>query len=245
MASLGGLVASVAHEISTPVGITVTAASHLAEETERLRRSLIQGRIRKSDFEDFMSLATEASQLILANSRRAAELINGFKQVAVDQTTSDRRRFNLKSYIEEILMSLRPRLRQAGHQVRLECPESIELNNYPGALSQIVTNLVMNALLHGFPSGQAGAMALMIEEQAGDWLEMHFTDNGLGIAPEVRDKIFEPFFTTKKGAGGTGLGLYVVQCIVTRTLRGTIVLDSQEQQGTGFRIRFPRDLDAA
>ena len=116
MATLGGLMAGVAHEVSTPVGITLTAASHLAEQTETLREAAAQGRIRKSDFDEYVAVATEASQLILANARRAADLIQGFKQVAVDQTTSERRRFNLKRYLEEVMLSLSPRLRQAGHR---------------------------------------------------------------------------------------------------------------------------------
>jgi signal transduction histidine kinase len=246
MASLGGLVASVAHEISTPVGITVTAASHLAEETEKMRRALAQGRIRKSDFDDFMNLVTEASQLILANSRRAAELINGFKQVAVDQTTSERRRFDLHDYVLEVLLSLRPRLRQTGHKVTVECPESVEIDGCPGALSQILTNLIMNAVLHGYPPGVAGSLSLAVRPLPGDWIELSFADDGQGIPEALRSRVFDPFFTTKKGAGGTGLGLYVVHSIVTKALHGTIALaDCAGGHGACFIIRFPRILPPA
>ena len=243
MATLGGLMAGVAHEVSTPVGITLTAASHLAEQTETLREAAAQGRIRKSDFDEYVAVATEASQLILANARRAADLIQGFKQVAVDQTTSERRRFNLKRYLEEVMLSLSPRLRQAGHRVSIACPDRLELDGYPGAISQVVTNLVMNSLRHGFDRGQSGLLTLTVQETGGGWLEILCADDGKGIPEINRGRIFEPFFTTRRNDGGTGLGLYIVHGIVTNTLKGSISLDEAET-GAAFRIRFPGDADA-
>ena len=214
MATLGGLMAGVAHEVSTPVGITLTAASHLAEQTEVLRGAVVQGRIRKSDFDEYLAVAAEAAQLILANARRAAELIQGFKQVAVDQTTSERRRFNLRRYLEEVMISLSPRLRQGGHQVTIACPDTLEVDGFPGAISQILTNLVMNSLRHGYDRGQSGALTLTVREAGGDLLEIAYADDGKGIPAVHRSRIFEPFFTTRRDDGGTGLGLYIVHGIV-------------------------------
>ncbi len=239
MATLGGLMAGVAHEVSTPVGITLTAASHLAERTESLRGAAAQGRIRKADFDEYVAVASEAAHLILANARRASELILGFKQVAVDQTTSERRRFNLRGYLDEVMISLSPRLRQAGHRVSIDCPDGIEIDGYPGALSQVLTNLVMNSLRHGYDRGQSGALTVTVREAGGDCLEIAYADDGRGVPAAHRDKIFEPFYTTRRDDGGTGLGLHIVHGIVTNTLRGTITLDVSET-GAAFRIRFPR-----
>ena len=244
MATLGGLMAGVAHEVSTPVGISLTAASHLAEQTEILRGAVAQGRIRKSDFDEYLAVAAEAAQLIQANARRAAELIQGFKQVAVDQTTSERRRFNLKGYLDEVMISLSPRLRQAGHQVSIACSDAIEVDGFPGAISQILTNLVMNSVRHGFEGGQSGALAIVVREIGGDLLEIAYADNGKGIPAAHRERIFEPFFTTRRDDGGTGLGLYIVHAIVTNTLKGALTLEASET-GAAFRIRFPRTAGAA
>ncbi len=241
MATLGGLMAGVAHEVSTPVGITLTAASHLAEQTESLRAAAAQGRIRKSDFDEYVAMAAEASRLILANAQRAADLIQGFKQVAVDQTTSERRRFKLRGYIDEVMISLSPRLRQSGHQVLVQCSETLEVDSFPGAISQILTNLVMNSVRHGYDPGQSGTLRVAVREIAGDELEIAYSDDGKGIPAIHRSRIFEPFFTTRRHDGGTGLGLSIVYGIVTNTLRGTVILDDCET-GTAFLIRFPRSV---
>lgn len=239
-ASLGVLVAGVAHDVSTSVGITLTAASHLAERTDGVRRAAREGRMRRSDFDDYLQVATEASDLMVANARRAAELIQGFKRVAVDQTTLDWRRFDLRLTIEEVMISLGPRLRQAGHRVALECPEHIEIDGYPGAISQILTNLVMNSIRHAYRSGETGTLLIRVIETASDHLELYYADDGRGIPVEHRDRVFEPFFTTRRSDGGSGLGLHIVSSIVTDTLKGTISLVSPDK-GAGFRIGFRRD----
>ncbi len=241
MASLGGLVAGVAHEVSTPVGITLTAASHLAEQTEMICRAAARGPVRKADFNNYLSLAAEAAGLIMANARRAAELIQGFKQVAVDQTTSSRRVFNLKRTLEEILLSLSPPLRQAGHRVSLICTHGLDVDSYPGALSQVMTNLVLNSIIHAYDQGQVGVLTIRVVEAGDDQLDLLYSDDGKGIAPDFRPFVFDPFFTTRRGEGGTGLGLYIVANIVADALRGTITLE-HPAQGTAFRIRFPRNV---
>ncbi|MEI8394828.1 MAG: HAMP domain-containing sensor histidine kinase [Rhodospirillaceae bacterium] len=239
LASLGGLVAGVAHEVSTPVGIVLTAASHLAEHSETLRRIVASGRIKRSDFDDYIATALEASGLILSNSRRAAELIQGFKQVAVDQTTAERRRFNLKHYIQEVLISLSPRLRQAGHRVVIDCPDDLEIDSFPGAFAQIITNLVMNSVSHGYERGQNGRLTIAVRVIGEDLIELHYADDGRGIPVENRARIFDPYFTTRRGDGGTGLGLYIVSTILAKTLHGSIYL-VESDKGAEFSIRLPR-----
>ena len=240
LASLGGLVAGIAHEINTPIGITVTAASILADQVAGLRRQFQGGTLARSDFEEFMTTADEASRLVLSNANRAVMLIQSFKQVAVDQTTADRRVFALKPYLAEVLTSLSPRLRRAGHTIVVECDEGLEVDGYPGALFQVLTNLVMNALQHAFEAGQTGTIRIAARLFDPDTVEMRFTDDGKGITSADQGRIFDPFFTTKRGAGGSGLGLHIVFNLIVGTLNGSIAVQSHPGEGTTFVIGFPR-----
>jgi len=240
LASLGALVAGVAHEINTPVGIALSSASHLADATADIRRLFEAGQIKKSDFRDYISTASEATGLILSNCDRAAQLIHGFKQVAVDQTSSERRRFGLKGYVQEVLLSLTPKLRQSKVEVFLDCSDDLELDGYPGALSQVLTNFVMNSVIHGFEDQRGGHIRISAQKLPGDLVEMKFSDNGKGMSQDIRNRIFDPFFTTKRGSGGNGLGLHIVFNIVTGSLKGQIAVESEPGQGTSFTILFPR-----
>jgi len=240
LASLGALVAGVAHEINTPVGIALASASHLAEQTAAVKLVFAEGRIRKSDFADYMDTADEASALVLSNCQRAAELINSFKQVAVDQTSAERRRFLLGGYINEVLRSLAPRLRQSHVQVTVDCPAELEVDSYPGALSQVLTNFVMNASIHAFADLPGGNIAIAIRQPSPDLVELRFSDDGAGIPEAIRARIFDPFFTTKRGSGGNGLGLHIVFNIIAGTLKGQVAVESEVGQGTSFIVTFPR-----
>lgn len=242
MASLGALVAGIAHEINTPVGVTVTAASLLADETTGLLKRFEAGTMRRADFERYADLAREASERILSNAQRAAELIQSFKQVAVDQTRDDRRHFDLAHYIHEVLVSLGPRLRPTNVAVMVDCPDGLEIDGYPGPLSQVLTNLVMNALMHAFAPGQFGHIRLHAGPSGEDGVVLVFADDGGGIEAEVLPKIFDPFFTTNRAGGGTGLGLNIVYNLVRQKLRGSIEVESQPGAGTSFTIRFPRRM---
>jgi PAS domain S-box-containing protein len=239
MAALGSLVAGVAHEINTPIGTALTAASHLGERTSGFRALLQSGKLKKSDAERYTETATEASAIMVATIGRAAELIQSFKQVAVDQSTDVRRSFNLSEYIGEILLSLRPRLRQTQHTVSVECPDDLEIDSYPGALSQVLTNFVMNSLLHGFIEGQVGTITISAQLHTRDTVMIRYADTGRGIPEKNLARIFEPFFTTKRGAGGTGLGLHIVFNIVTQSLGGTIAVESIEGRGASFILSIP------
>jgi signal transduction histidine kinase len=240
LASLGSLVAGVAHEINTPVGIALASASHLADSTQDTRRLFEDGVIKKSDFRDYIATATDATALILANCERAAQLINGFKQVAVDQTSSERRRFALKGYIQEVLLSLSPKLRQMQIEVELDCPSDLELDGFPGALSQVLTNFVMNSIIHGFEDRRGGQITIAAKKLEDDIVEIKYSDDGNGMTSDIKNRIFDPFFTTKRGSGGNGLGLHIVFNIVTGSLKGQIAVESELGQGTSFTLLFPR-----
>lgn len=238
MASLGGLVAGVAHEINTPVGIGVTAASTLKSRTHSLREAYTGKKLTESALEKYMDIASQSSDIILTNLARAAELIHSFKQVAVDQTNSEHRNFNLHEYLDEILLSLRPRLKRTPYEVEIDCPAEIEVSGYPGALSQILTNFIMNSLLHGFEGREEGHITIHAEQQ-GENICLKYADDGIGISQDNLARVFDPFFTTKRGTGGSGLGLHIVYNLVTHTLKGKISVSSEPGKGTRYVIVFP------
>ncbi len=241
MASLGGLVAGVAHEINTPIGIGITAASLLAEKVTKFFELYTNGQIKRSELEKFLDTAMQSSNMILSNLTRAADLIHSFKEVAVDQSSELKRTFRVKQYLEEILTSLTAKLRRTKHKVEIKCDDNIVLDSYPGVLCQIVTNLVLNSLIHAYDGEEEGILAFEIELE-GDRLIFEYADNGKGITPENINKIFEPFFTTKRGQGGTGLGLHIIYNLVTQKLKGTICCESQVKKGTKFTIEFPAKI---
>jgi len=239
MASLGGLVAGIAHEINTPVGVILTSASVLREDTEVFHKNIEAGVVKKSEVMRYTETAVQSASLIQANAERAAALIQGFKQVAVDQTSEARRTFELGHYLEEVILSLRPAYKHSPITMEIDCPEKIEMDSYPGALSQIITNMVTNSLHHAFEPDQPGKMHIAATSKNNS-VEILFSDNGCGILPEHIGHVFDPFFTTKRGAGGSGLGLNIVYNLVTQTLGGTIELDSSPGKGTTFTISLPR-----
>jgi signal transduction histidine kinase len=240
MVALGGLVAGVSHEINTPVGVSVTAASHLQEKTQEINSLYTSSLMKKSDLEKYLSLTNESTEVILSNLQRASELVKSFKQVAVDQSDEQRRCFKIKEYINQVLLSLRPKLKKTKISIGVNCDEKLQINSFPGAISQIITNLVMNSLIHAFEEGQEGSIIFDIEKQDNNIL-FTYSDNGKGINEDIICKIFDPFFTTKRGKGGTGLGLNIVYNIVTQTLRGAIECQSEVSVGTIFKITFPID----
>jgi signal transduction histidine kinase len=238
MAALGGLVAGVAHEINTPLGIGVTAVSHLDQKTKEITEVFKSGNIKKSDFENYLNISQEATNIIMSNLGRASNLIKSFKQVAVDQSSEVRRIFNVKEYLDSIILSLAPELKKTKHKVIINCDESIEIDNYPGAFSQVVTNLLMNSLIHAYDEGDAGQIDFRITKE-GKNLDIKYSDDGKGIPEDIIGEIFNPFFTTKRNKGGTGLGLNVVYNIVTQTFKGEIKCSSEVGKGTTFTITFP------
>lgn len=239
MAALGGLVAGVAHEINTPLGIGITAASHLDEKIRALAGRYQSNTLSRDDLTGFLAVAQESTGMVLSNLERAAELIRSFKQVAVDQTGGMQRRFYLKDYLQEVVRSLRPELDKTAHQVRISCAAEIELLGRPGDYSQIITNLVMNSLTHGFDGIRAGHIAI-VAKRLGQNLLLRYSDDGRGIDGEHLGKIFDPFYTTRRGQGGSGLGLHVLYNIVTQGLNGHVSCVSSPGCGAVFEIEVPQ-----
>lgn len=237
LASLGGLVAGVAHEINTPVGIALTGASVLREATDQLNAAIEQGGIKKSDILRYLETASESTRLIMNNTDRAAQLIHSFKQIAVDQISEARRRFELRDYVCEVVASLQPKLKKTGVRLSIDCPQEIVLDSYPGALAQVITNLVLNCVEHAFGPGMPGHIAIGARRD-GDWIEMQVCDDGCGIAPELIDKVFDPFVTTRRGQGGTGLGLNIVFNLMAKQFGGSITVSSTPGQGACFLLRI-------
>lgn len=250
MASLGQLVAGVAHEINTPIGIGLTAASHIGEQAQALRDRFAGNTLRRSDFLEFLDGLSESSRLLMANMDRAASLVQSFKQVAVDQSSGDRRVFELGGYIRELLFSLRPRLKRTNLKVAVECDDELTMDSFPGALGQVLTNLVINAVVHAYGDGErlsdkpSGTIRITAQPDGSDRVRIDFIDDGAGIAPEHLSKVFDPFFTTKRGQGGSGLGLHIVFNTVTGPLGGTVSVQSWPGQGTRFTILLPREAPA-
>jgi C4-dicarboxylate-specific signal transduction histidine kinase len=238
LAALGGLVAGVAHEINTPLGVGVTAASHLQVETRRLQRLLEANEIKRSDLENYQRTAIESSEIILRNLGRADKLIKSFKQVAVDQGSEAPREIELAEYLDEILTSLRPTLKRAGHRIEVNCPDGLCFVTQPGALYQVVVNLVMNSVIHAFEDGQVGEIRIEATRRQ-DSVVLSYADNGRGMQEDARRRIFEPFFTTRRGQGGSGLGMHIVFNLVTQVLRGSIEFDSAPGHGVYFSISIP------
>jgi ligand-binding sensor domain-containing protein/signal transduction histidine kinase len=241
LAALGGLVAGVAHEINTPLGIGVTAASFLDAEVKRLGKSLQDNSLSKQDLENFTHNVTESSQLILRNLYRADKLVKSFKQVAVDQSSEETRVINLHGYIEEVLVSLQPAIKKTPHEVNLYCKDALIFETYPGAVYQILVNLVMNALLHAFPKNEKGKIDILITRDREVAL-IEFRDNGCGMPEDIRRKIFDPFFTTRRGQGGSGLGLHIAWNLSTQLLGGSLSCESEVGKGSSFYVRIPMQL---
>lgn len=246
LAALGGLVAGVAHEVNNPIGISLTVASSFARRTDMFEAELRSNApLRRSQLEEFVRTSQDAAQQLVANLHRAAELIQSFKQVAVDRSHAERRQFNLSEATDQIIASLRPVLKKAPIALSVDVPDGLMIDGYPGSYGQILTNLFLNAANHAFPDGRAGAISVTAKPRGADDIEIIFTDNGAGMTPDVQRQAFDPFFTTRRNDGGTGLGLHIVYNLVTQQLGGRMMLESRLGQGTTFRIIMPRAATGA
>ena len=241
LAALGGLVAGVAHEVNNPIGISLTVASSFARRAEMFEAELrSDGQLRRSQLEEFVRTSRDAAQQLVANLHRAGELIQSFKQVAVDRSHAERRQFGLSEATDQIIASLRPVLKKAAIALSVDVPEGLVIDGYPGSYGQILTNLFLNAANHAFPDGSSGTISISARPRGSDDVEIIFADNGAGMTPDVQRQAFDPFFTTRRNEGGTGLGLHIVYNLVTQQLGGRMMLDSRLGQGTTFRIIMPR-----
>jgi signal transduction histidine kinase len=241
LAALGGLVAGVAHEVNNPVGISLTVASSFARRAEIFENELkSDAPLRRSKLDEFVQSCRDASHQLVANLQRAGELIQSFKQVAVDRSHAERRQFDLKEATNQIVASLRPVLRKSPIAVSVGIADGLVLDSYPGAYGQVLTNLFLNAVTHGFPDGRSGTITITAAERNADEVDIIFSDDGLGMSPDVQRQAFDPFFTTRRNRGGTGLGLHIVYNLVTQQLDGRLTLDARPGRGTSMRITLPR-----
>jgi signal transduction histidine kinase len=240
LAALGGLVAGVAHEVNNPIGISLTVASSLARRADIFEQELRTEPLRRSKLDEFVKNSRDAAGQLVANLHRAGELIQSFKQVAVDRSHAERRQFNLSEATDQIIASLRPALKKAAITLSVDVPEGLVIDGYPGSYGQILTNLFLNAANHAFADGRSGAITISARARGSDDVEIIFADNGAGMTPDVQRQAFDPFFTTRRNEGGTGLGLHIVYNLVTQQLGGRMMLESRLGQGTTFRIIMPR-----
>lgn len=243
MAALGAMVAGVSHEMATPVGIGVTAASHLADLCQEGSARLQEGRLTRSGLDSLLQSMSQAAGAVQANLDRAADLIQNFKQVAVDQSSGQERDFDLAEYLDEIVLSLRPRFKGTAYRLVVDCPRGIIIHGDPGALYRIIVNLVVNSLEHGFEDLIAGTISISAGRGSAG-VVIDYRDDGRGMTREQRKRLYEPFYTTKRHRGGTGLGMHIVWSNVKHALGGTITCASAPGKGTRFSVVIPQHVEA-
>lgn len=239
LAALGSLVAGVAHELNTPIGNCLLVASTLQDVSKELIDKLTQNTLRRSELNNYCAEVKTSAEIMLRGLSSAANLIISFKQVAVDRTSEQRRPFDLRQVLQDIIATLHLRIEQAGHAVRINVPEHIRLDSYPGSLGQVISNLIENAILHAFATGQSGVMTIAAFQPEAQRVLIQFSDNGVGIPEQNLKRIFDPFFTTKLGQGGSGLGLNISYNIVTSIMHGQLTVKSTLGSGTSFYLDLP------
>ena len=244
MAALGKLVAGVAHEINTPIGVSLTSISYSIELHEQLTKLFSENKIKRSDLENFLSKSQQGLEISANNLHRATQLVNTFKTVASDQHIEEVQPFSMAEYLSNTVTSLKPKTKEKNVTMRWKCPADILLKGYPGVLWQVLSNLVMNSLIHAFDKADSGGISIEVEDM-GDSIQLTYADDGCGMDEEVCSSIFLPFFTTKRHSGGTGLGMHIVYNLVVQKLSGNIRCSSSPGCGTEFIICFPKNLSAS
>jgi signal transduction histidine kinase len=239
VASLGRLVAGIAHELNTPLGSTLTASTTLKAHLATFGQAALEGKLKRSSVEEFVVQSKLACEIIERNAHRAAALIDNFKELAVDQASARRRLFPLLRTVEEVIASHHNAWKATPHRIEVDIAATLQMDSFPGPLAQVLCNLLENTLVHGFAGKQAGRVRISAKLHD-ERVDIQYADDGAGIPPEHRGKIYDPFFTTRLGQGGSGLGLYIVQTMVSGVLGGSIVVQSSPGQGTTFQIALPR-----
>mgnify|MGYP000333159571 CR=1 FL=1 len=239
MASLGGLVAGIAHDVNTPIGVSVTASSYLTEQIRVLNKHFEEKTLTPKHLQKYVKDAEESINLITSNLKRASDLVASFKQIAVDQASEAIRDIELNHYVHDIIKSLNPHLKKTQHQISVRCPEKLDMRCPAGAISQIFTNLIMNSVIHGFELTKQGQIDIEIED-LGEEIKIDYRDNGKGVSKEILNKLFDPFFTTKREKGGSGLGTHITYNLVKQTLSGNISASSELGKGLHYSITIPK-----
>ncbi|WP_390902307.1 PAS domain-containing sensor histidine kinase [Vibrio rhizosphaerae] len=243
LAALGGLVAGVAHEVNTPLGIAVTATSIIEEVTEEFERAFRDQTLTTTQFVELTERMKSGSELLQSNLNRASKLIRDFKQTAVDQVSENRSQFHIHQVLMALITSMHPETRKIPVSPQLEGDETLTMTSLPGTLTQIISNLIMNSVIHAF-EGDHPSPEIRIKFYAQDQhIIFEYQDNGIGVPHELHEKIFEPFYTSKRGHGGSGLGLNLVFNLVTQKLKGHLNFTSEPGQGVLYRIQLPKTLD--
>lgn len=238
MASLGDMVAGIAHEINTPIGLGVTASSLLSDKHREIKQAFEGKTLKSSQLNKFLTDSEENIDIIFRNLERAAKLISSFKKVAVDQSSAESRTFNVLELLEEVLLTLSAKLKSVQVNVSLNCPKGLCVTSKPGPINQILINLILNSIYHAFEGRDNGEITVNVMNLS-DQLHITYSDNGVGIDEKIKSKIFDPFTTTKRGSGGSGLGMHLVYNLVTQALDGNIQVESEAGQGVYFDITFP------
>lgn len=241
MASLGDLVAGIAHEVNTPIGLGVTASSLLADKLSEIKTAFEDKTLKSSQLKKFLTDSDENVSIIFRNLERAAKLISSFKKVAVDQSSAESRTFNVKGLLDEVLLTLSAKIKSANVTISVICPDDLDINSKPGPINQILINLILNSIYHAFEGLDHGTIAINVMNLS-DQLHINYSDDGIGIDNSMKAKIFDPFTTTKRGSGGSGLGMHLVYNLVTQALDGHIVLEDDIEHGVSFDITFPVEL---
>ena len=241
LAALGGLVAGIAHEVNNPVGISLTVASSFARRCESFAAELKQPPLRRSRLDEFVSACHAAAGQLVANLQRAGELIQSFKQVAVDRSHADRRQFDLAEATDQIIASLRPALKTTAISLRVDIPPGIAMDSYPGSYGQVLTNLFLNAIVHAFPDGRAGTLSFSARAVGANDVEVTVADDGVGMDEATKAHAFDPFFTTRRNRGGTGLGLHIIHSLITQSLGGRIAMEASPGPRHGIPHRHSTD----
>ena len=244
MASLGDMVAGIAHEVNTPIGLGVTASSLLSDKLSEIKHAFENKTLKSSQLKKFLADSNESVAIIFRNLERAAKLISSFKKVAVDQSSEENRIFNVNDLLNEVVVTLSAKLESNNVNLSVNCPEDFIINSKPGPINQILINLILNSIHHAF-EGKDNRNITIIVMNLSDQLHLNFTDNGNGIDDSIKEKIFDPFTTTKRGSGGSGLGMHLVYNLVTQALDGHIALEDHFSQGVTFDITFPVELAAS
>jgi signal transduction histidine kinase len=238
MASLGEMVAGIAHEINTPIGLGVTASTLLADRLKQIKKSFEDQTLKSSQLKKFLIEGEENIDITYRNLDRAAKLISSFKKVAVNHSNTEIRQFNISELLDEVILTLKEKTNQCNIDVIVECPKNLIIESSPDAINQILVNLIMNSIIHGFEHRLQGIINISISHLS-DQLFVTYQDDGVGIDENIKSKVFDPFTTTKRGSGGSGLGLHLVFNLVTQVLNGHIDFESDAVHGTLFNITFP------
>ena len=240
MASLGQMVAGVAHEVNTPIGLGVTGSTLLKDKLSEVKTAFDNKTLTSKQLSRFINDGIENLELVYRSLNRAAELISSFKQVAVNQDTENFLMLNIKDLINEVLLSMKADIDLTQHQIKIECPESLNIQSKAGPLHQILQNLIENSLIHAFEEMTSGIITIKVVIDHGQ-CQINYTDNGKGVPSNIRSRIFDPFVTTRRGEGGSGLGMHLVYNLVTQALKGRITLNNTGSTGVNFIITFPID----